>query len=285
MNTLSPQTGVGWPSVVVPVDGEEIVASSTDPVPAGEGPVTPAFQALTDRDEWLKWFVDNYKPRRPYLGCQDGSILLLGPTDPYVFGDGTRITRSTATSFQAATYLEGGGSLANSTWYYLYVRVFNNAVNYEVSTTEPDAALHYKSGDTSRCYAGPFRTDGSGSILPFHSVGGDWRYVENATVVLSSGSATSWTDVDCSAYVPPTARMGHFSALMGNAASTNRFAYLRPKGTSVTYGRQLAGPGTSGINSSDSFSYGLPSTLTLQYKVDNASLSVTLAMDGFTEGR
>lgn len=107
-------------------------------------------------------------------------------------------------------------SLGANAWghVYLYKDVSGNPA-VEVVTTAPASyfgTAYQKTGDATRRYLGSVRTDGSGNIHNFlHDPScGFVRYRTNVAAspfrVLTNGTATAATDVDCSACVPVTAR-------------------------------------------------------------------------------
>lgn len=123
----------------------------------------------------------------------------------------------------------GGGTLANSTWYYVYAKISASALALEISTDAPEAGLVWKSGagGTHR-YIGCFRTDSSGVPIPMQMVRGRYFYdlseisaVNLQVLNITSTVPTSFTNVDCSAFIPPHANVGHFRIEMINADTTN----------------------------------------------------------------
>jgi len=109
------------------------------------------------------------------------------------------------------------GSEASNTWYYVYVIYDNADVLAEAgllstSSTSPTLPSGY---DTFR-RVGAVRNDGSSDFLKFYSSGSGRRkkimYDEDGstTQVLTAGGATSFTNVDCSSYIPSTSTFGYF---------------------------------------------------------------------------
>jgi hypothetical protein len=70
-----------------------------------------------------------------------------------------------------ASKIEGGGNLANSTWYYVYAYDNAGTVDYLLSTTAPRASRQYRNSvDGSQYrYLGCFVTNPSGAPLPFRT--------------------------------------------------------------------------------------------------------------------
>lgn len=111
-----------------------------------------------------------------------------------------------------ASKIQGGGNLANSDWYYVYA--YNNAgsIDFEISTTEPNASRVLKTGDNTRVYLGCFPTLSTGAPVPLRASRG--RYVYDAggsaladMVVLSGGTATAYAAVACATLVPSHSRL------------------------------------------------------------------------------
>lgn len=104
---------------------------------------------------------------------------------------------------------------------FLHVYGFMNGANvdFEAVTTAPSSpyfgSARTKSGDNSRRYLGTLKVGADGSIFNFIKVGDDYLYQANILaapfVVLSNGNASSISVVNCSAVIPPVARMGIFT--------------------------------------------------------------------------
>ncbi len=123
----------------------------------------------------------------------------------------------------------GGGTLPNSSWLYIYAKVSASALALEISADAPEAGLVWKSGagGTHR-YLGCFRTDSFGVPIPMQMARGTYRYdlsEVTASVLqalnITSAVPTSFSNVDCSALIPPHATLGHFRIEMVNADATN----------------------------------------------------------------
>lgn len=108
-----------------------------------------------------------------------------------------------------------------NTWYHFYLyQGTDEQPDVEISTTAPAAAYlgtaRTKTGDTTRRYIGSLRSaDGPGFISFLHTLPQNWilyrtqSYLHGLRIV-SSGSATSETTVNCGAVVPVTSRAGYF---------------------------------------------------------------------------
>jgi hypothetical protein len=103
------------------------------------------------------------------------------------------------------------GSQANSTWYSIWV-IYNPTTDtvaglFSTSTTSPTLPAGY----TKKRRVGWVRNYSLGNFIPFSCTGrGKMRkYASggNITQPLSGGTATSYTTIDLSDYIPPTSRM------------------------------------------------------------------------------
>ena len=99
------------------------------------------------------------------------------------------------------------GSEANSTWYHLWVIHNGSTVAGLLSTSATAPTL--PGGYTHKGYVGAVRNDSGGSFKKFLQIGDtvSVNMIDNAAV--SNGAATSFTAVDLSAMVPPTAAYVH----------------------------------------------------------------------------
>jgi hypothetical protein len=170
------------------------------------------------------------------------------------------------------------GTVANNTWYYVYL--YQNG--YVASTTNNATTLTIASV-SQKVVQLPLtlRTDGSANILPF--VLEQWngktssiRYRDteetSAYQILSGGTASSFTAVSCSSFVPPNSRVAFINVMAsgggGGAAGT---VWTRETGTNITIGKVVARqsldsvsgywrsdqiyPNTQTLNSSQQFDY------------------------------
>lgn len=129
-------------------------------------------------------------------------------------------------------HVEGApAALSNSTWHYVYAYSDGTTtLRFIINTTAPDATGLWQSagGDALRRYLGCFRTTSGGAPIPVRAVRGVYRYdiSEIAAAALqalniTSAVPTSFTNIDCSALIPPHSRLGCFRIEMTNADTTN----------------------------------------------------------------
>lgn len=210
--------------VVAPVAGDARTAAS----------VTQGLQPLADRTRFL---LDAAVGRLAWNGrvrvgaATTGIGVYLGAIDALLIG--------TSVLGQAAE-TEVAGSLplaALSTWHYLYGYDNAGALGLQVSTDPPDASLTWKStGDLTHRYLGCFRTDGSGNPIYCNAVRGEyqWMNAPAAREPLAAGAATSATNVVCSAYAPPHARLLRLRLRTADTTGADRTSSILPTGTGVT---------------------------------------------------
>lgn len=163
-------------------------------------------------------------------------------------------------------------SLSASTWYHLYAYLSSGSPAVELITTAPTTwkgTAQSKTGDTSRRYVGSVLTDGSGNIYSFihHLQTNEILYTAANGVspfrVLSSGSATSTTNVACSSVVPVTS--GVAKLRFTNSPSSTQVASIGV-GSTVIVNLSIASNGFShlftdwALDSSRQFSYSFPAS-------------------------
>lgn len=164
---------------------------------------------------------------------QPGQIVGLNPkwTSATVLGAsaGSCYIESLGYSVYGAPADITPSSPSNNTWYHMYGFASAGALAQEASTAvpvpfaTPVGFARSKTGDASRRYLYSARTNGSGNFYEFRcDENGFWRWT-NVTInaapfrVLNQGSATSSTNVDCSAVVPVTSRSIYLECNQENA--------------------------------------------------------------------
>ncbi len=123
------------------------------------------------------------------------------------------------------------GSEANSTWYDVYLIGDGSSTTWTaqfvVAGNTPNGATYYKK-------IGSVRNDGSGDILKFYQKG-DWILWDIMHNVLASGTQTTFTDVDCSAFIPPLSTLGKFY-IHADSSSGTASGNVRPNGSAAAAG-------------------------------------------------
>lgn len=150
---------------------------------------------------------------------------------------------STKTINAAVTGANGldTGSLANSTWYYVYA--ITNATGTSVqglmstSATNPTMPANF----TAKRLFSTYRTDASAHFYPQyqqdHSIYYDLDDLSPNTVVVA-GTANTPTAVDCSGFIPVLSRTGYFG--------TEILASFSGNGTATLYMRATGGQSANG---------------------------------------
>jgi len=123
------------------------------------------------------------------------------------------------------------GSVAANTSYYVFV-IYNPTTTttaglFSLSRTSPTLP----SGYTKKRFLGYVRTDGDSDFIYITSYNvGNTKYIqlEEAVEIVSGGTETSWTDIDCSSYIPQDANSGEFLVRQGAASGS---VFIRPNGT------------------------------------------------------
>lgn len=159
------------------------------------------------------------------------------------------------------------GAAANNTWYYLYAVTDGTTVGLLASTVNESvtgsiSAVNF-AYTRKRQFKFAFKTDGSAHILPY-TINGGWplmpkiQYLldqstgttaSGATIVLSAGTATTFTSVPCAGFVPPIARRVGL-ILKGLVSGSSCAMNLRPTGSSLTNGISVEipyGPGLARV--------------------------------------
>lgn len=182
---------------------------------------------------------------------------------------------------------DGGSELA-STWYYLYVIADSAAVNPVASllSTNPTTPS-LPSGYTDFRRVGEIFNNGSSDFRPFKSIQDNgrrrvvhWNDLAPSTyTVLSSGNATSFTDVSMANFVPASSERAIFSAsfVSGGSGTTASFRTDGDTETDPQY-KILVSAG----DSSQQVFYDVPTlSRVIEYAVDNADSTVDIFMIGY----
>lgn len=282
-------------TVPIPDNGETVEsAQSTDPVPAGEGPIKPGFQALTNRTRYLLQFTPPAEQTTPLIEMEstDGATVVvtaLGRALVFNAVSGLPAAMDPSgtlpASLTVASVNPPAMAFSSNTWYYCYATLTGATFGYEISTIAPDATRTYQSGDHTRRYLGCFRTDGSAAIHPFRMRRGVYRYIPYVSL-LSNGSATSWTTVPASGAAPPHARLVQLLATFTSNDAADQFINVREDSTFATPMAMTAAMKASGQNftyGAQTWDQGVTSAQALDYKVGTSSVHLYLYALGFSE--
>jgi len=231
---------------------------------------------------------------RPILHCDNGTRLDVYPLQGLWIGDAAY-----SSAGQIQTSLTG--LLTAGHWHYVYAKIVSSAIAIEISAA--DAGPSFEGGyvwkdnagtpDKTRRYLGCLRAIDANTAYPFRATGGEyvWRRAaaslttdsfELATT--STGSATSWEDVDCSKFVPPHAELIALDVEFKGRSGNDDLLELCTKSDNAQAWRMTARSAAS-PNVAKGFARipvaGAP--LGIRYQVGNASDQARFFANGFRE--
>ncbi len=201
--------------------------------------VTAASLDLLDSDDFNE-IQDNALGIAQVLGLMVGGDRLSGAG-----GASISISRIRALVIGTGVYSTSGettvtlSGLSSNAWYYLYAYISSGSIAFELSTTVPDTALVFKNGDTSRRYCGCIYATAANAALPFRMCRGDYVYRSSIASgstfrAITLGTASSFTDVDLTTWLPPHSRLANLSAnIEYNSAGAN--LQIRTDGDTTHY--------------------------------------------------
>jgi len=178
------------------------------------------------------------------------------------------------------------GTFAASTLYTIYAVGDSNQANpagYVVSTNQSVVGV-MPAGYDMQLMIGHIKTDGSIHILPFDYVGNGLvrtMLYRTAVAVLTGGAATSFTDVDCSAYAPARKSNLHLNVnLTPNVAGDE--CDLRINGNSGVANVFLTGV-VAAVAQKMQAQVMCDASAIFEYKLQSASDAVTIYLAGYDE--
>jgi hypothetical protein len=188
------------------------------------------------------------------------------------------------------------GAVAASTWYAVFSIGDTTGSNtgkglLSLSSTSPTLPVGYNVFRR----IGWIKTTAASQILNFYQQGADgvriyfWNDLLSTLSVLSSGSATTFTSVSCSAFIPSTANYGTFTVGFTNqpaGASATDNAKFRATGSSLTtantpYLVSLGTKTSGGASNKTQISLPLSASQSIDYAVTNANDTLTLTVVGY----
>lgn len=183
-----------------------------------------AFERLTMVNR-LQWSGDFEVPPGGTNAAFTINVGAIAYTPLYDVASDTYLVLTRAAAAVNETRLEGGGTLANSTWYYVYAYSNAGVIDFEVSSTGPNSTRVHKAtgGDAqalAKVYLGCFRTSSTGAPFPLRAVRGRYLYrrayaggfdgdpfASNGMRALSGAADAGPTALDLSPRIPPHARV------------------------------------------------------------------------------
>lgn len=152
--------------------------------------------------------------------------------DRFVVSNGTSntvlsnvsVSPNVSTAGPAANGRDQAGAFTTESWIYGHV-IYNGSTTaglWSASDTSPTLPSGYT-------YAGLgtiARYVGGNTVRDFVQIGRTVRYYQGFHTILSGGTATTWTAVSASSFIPPRARIGHFNAAWLNTSSVGQILYV-----------------------------------------------------------
>lgn len=225
MTTSYSPTAEFTASATVLVDGDAASATNLNAAPKTALDRAAYLRAATDG--LLVW---EHRARVAPGGDSSASTgVYVPPIEAVSLLDGTvwkSFSLASETQLTVATHA-GGVALSANTWYYVYAYVSGGALALQISSDAPGTDGIWKNGATStHRYLFCFRTGTGTSVLPMTMRRGAYLYDYSETAALSvlnitSAVPTSYTNIDCTALIPPRATLGTFLATVTNADTTN----------------------------------------------------------------
>ncbi len=189
------------------------------------------------------------------------------------------------------------GTESSNQWWYVYMTedTDTDTESCVLSTTNEAASGTITlptDHDVKRQLPIAIRNNASSNFIPFIVAGG-WPFqpfikytntylghsnVAADTAVLSASSgATTYTDVDCTSFIPPISTIGHFNALFSRSVTS--YHYVRPNGD-TTDGEGFMTTSDGSI-AQRTFFMKTDSSQLVEYKAGTNSVSSNLSVSGF----
>lgn len=218
---------------------------ATDEIPVNEGGTTKKVSTLSvaslftgtgSRTKGLIGVPNAGTPNTQYDLSAD-EVILINPssgTSVARFSSGT-LTNNILTAGPAANGRDQAAAFNASSWIHLYFIWNGTTLATLSSATAPPTGPVLPGGYTHWVYAGSLRLDGVSNLIPtrfFGSTAMNNVADAGANRVLSAGTATVMTAVDCSGFIPPNSRIGLFNFIV--ICQTNgglAFIQIRPTGS------------------------------------------------------
>lgn len=239
----------------------QIDASYTPPVPDGLATGSRRiFQAYVDaralvaasQIAYLSW---NGELSMVSGGANNNFTLTIGAINAVVlYASSTyKVFAYAGGTITQAEIQGGGGTLGSSAaWWYVYTYNNGGSIDFEISSTPPNASRTLKTGDATRVYLGCFRTNTSGAPMAFRAARG--QYVYRSVQATLSGAS-----------------VGSATTIIARPAGTTEVPLVPPHGRIATLEVAVASSATAGDNAS----------ITLYSNADSATpetaLSATVA--------
>jgi len=199
-----------------------------------------------------------------------------------ILGSNTNVVITTT----GAGGLQTGSSESSNTWYGVYAIGDTSGSNVTTTLLIPEGVAFNESGYDVIRNVGWVKNNAGADFFRFNTEGKGSSQIylfdiDAQSEILTAGSATTFTDIDCSAFIPPTSILGFFQ--VGVVASA-AFAgiTIRPNGAGGTYAAFVTRPGIATTITNRSFAAMITDEdRIIEYEMINAGDDGYLSIQGF----
>jgi hypothetical protein len=222
------------PTVDGPADGDDAIADS----------VNVGFQGVVNRTRYL---YTHLTALNGLMRGGDAARCAPGSTDVIVSPLALWLGGVTLSAAGESTVSAAG--LTPSLWYYLYAYNNAGALAFEISTTAPDAARVFMTGNTTRRYICTLRThnfSGTTRPIPFQMRRGRYVYRGSGVptglleVLPASSTSAVMTTLDLGGRMPPHARLAELRIFV-DLTNSGSSAQVRTNGDTTDVSWQVTG--------------------------------------------
>jgi len=268
----------------------------------GPAPLWPLFQGLGNAKAAFEGALINAISWSGDVSIAPGQAannftITVGAINAVVLYNGTiyKVFSSSGASVTQAKVEGGGGTLgASAQWWYLYCYNNGGTLDYEVSTTAPNANRVAKSGDATRRFLCSFKTLSTGQPIPMRKAGNLCLYrVSGLPSALSADvralnagtSVGSFATVALATWLPPHARVARLRAVLKatSGIAAQAYAFVQTNGDSGNGYETIYGSATSGEFGGASFDVETDGSRQVQYSSSEANTELSLYVHGWYE--
>lgn len=282
-DSARPDLPYRMPTPIIPNAIPSIV--TTLPAPndgeiANSASLTQFVSPLVDDVEAFRLLTYGGGMRRRVTGT-DNTTMMIKPIGAVVLRTGGvwKAYPHTVTTMVNPTAM-AGGALAASTRYWVYAYDNAGALDFTVSTTAPDAGLHYMTGNTAYFYVSMFCTTGLANLMQYAQT--DEEYVLAAANVLTNGNAVVNTPIPISSCVPSQATRLRYRATINTSAAGRHADILDSSGQEPL---RMVDNGTISWSTYGDFGLtayaGIGYNGVFSYSVSNAATELSVDITGF----
>jgi hypothetical protein len=268
----------------------------------GPAPLWPFFQGLGNAKAMNESALINAISWSGDVSIAPGQAannfdITVGAINAVCLYNGTiyKVFSSSGATVTEAKVEGGGGTLgAAAAWWYLYCYNNGGTLDYEVSTTAPNANRVAKSGDATRRFLCSFKTLSTGQPIPMRKAGNLCLYrVSGLPSALSADvralnagtSVGSFATVALATWLPPHARVARLRAVLKatSGIAAQAYAFVQTNGDSGNGYETIYGSATSGEFGGASFDVETDGSRQVQYSSSEANTELSLYVHGWYE--